>query len=319
MKPSTDSPAPFVCVVVPAYNAEKYLRQTLESVAKQTLRELECVVVDDGARDGTAQLAMEFAAHDARFRLVSQANAGVAVARNTGWANASESARFVAFLDADDLWEPEMLQTLTELLEAHPGAAGAHCTAFYIDGDGERINEGVLEDSGIRRYFFDGRGIGRSVAADPTTFATAISNSPIITPGCVLIRRAALEKIGGFNPDFSTAADWEMWVRLARLSDLPFIAKPLLAYRRHDSNMSAGRKKAIAEGRALRRAMIEAPTNTPQQRDLAERVYRAFYWHMARLRFPSAWRELGERRVKKAAHTLMLALVNTAMAAKGRP
>lgn len=321
MSHSTSSPTetPLISVVVPAYNAEKYLRQTLESVRAQTLRDWECIVVDDGSSDESAQIAREIAASDTRILLVQQPNAGVSAARNTGFSHANPQSEFVAFFDADDLWEPEMLQTLVKTLEAHPEAVAAHCNAFYIDGAGARISEGVLEESGIRRYVYDGRQVQRSEVAHPTTFANAVTNCPIITPGCVLIRRAAFERIRGFNPALRQGEDWDVWVQLTRLSDFPFVNRALLGYRRHQNNASVDRRSAIAQGQALRRQMIEAAENTPQQRDTALKAYRAFYWYQARLRYPSAWSYARKRHLKQAAQTLILALVNTGMAIKGRP
>lgn len=317
--PSSPTETPLISVVVPAYNAEKYLRQTLESVRAQTRHDWECIVVDDGSRDATAQIAREMVALDARIRLVQKDNEGVSVARNTGFSHADPDAEFVAFLDADDLWEPPLLQTLTETLEAHPEAVAAHCNAFYIDSEGARISEGVLEEVVIRRYFYDGRQIRRSEASDPTTFAHAVTNCPIITPGSTVIRREAFERIGGFSPDFQQQEDWDVWVRLARLSDIRFVNQPLLAYRRHESNASLNRRLQAVQGQDMRRRLINAPENTPEQRRLALGAYRAFYWYLARLRYPSAWQYARKRNFKQGLQTLILALVNTAMALKGRP
>lgn len=311
--------APAVSIVIPAYNAAKYLAQTLESVRAQTFSNWECIVVDDGSSDTTAQIAEEFAAHDKRIRWVSQTNAGVSAARNNGWARAHPRSLWVAFLDADDLWEPEFLQTLSAVLEAHPDAAAAHCTAYYIDQNGHRFAEGVLEDASRRRYELEGGAIVRHSSDRPTTFAMTAVHATIYTPGCALIRRAALEQVGGFNTAFSLGEDWELWVRLSRLSPFPFVNQPLLAYRRHQTNSSSNRKAAVAQSRSLRRAIIESPANTPEQKRVALAAYRAFYWHSAQGRYPATWQHARAGRFKEAAQNLGLALANTAMALRGRP
>ncbi len=325
MKPAllpTDSPpieAPLICVVIPAYNAEKYLRQTLESVRAQTLENWECIVMDDGSRDSTAQIAQEVAELDARVRLLQQPNSGVSVARNNGFSRVNANTEFVAFLDADDLWEPETLQVMTETLRASPEAVAAQCNAFYIDGEGQLIREGVLEDSMRRRFYFDGKKVRRSTENDATTFAHAVTNCPIITTGCVVMRRAAFERIEGFNPRLQQGEDWDVWVQLARLSDIPFVNRPFLAYRRHPNNSSIDRRRAMAQVQILRRRMVDAAGNTPAQRQLALKAYRAFYWFLACERYLGAWRLVRERRLKEAAQRLAFALANTALAIKGRP
>lgn len=321
MNPSARPPevAPQVSVIVPAYNAAKYLKETLQSVRDQSFEAWECVIVDDGSRDQTALVARAMAAQDERIRFFQQENQGVSRARNFGFEQSNPLAPLVAFLDADDLWDARTLETLVQTLGAHPTAVGCHCNAFYIDGDGQRIREGVLESSIRSRYFFDGRRVQNSRAQDPTTFAAAITNCPIITTGCVLMRREAFEQIGGFDASLRQGEDWDVWIRLARMSDLIFVDQAFLAYRRHGDNSSVDRRTAIAQVQKIRRKTIDSPDNTPAQRLLARKVYRAFYWRLARERYPRVGRQLLQRKFKDALQTLIFALFNTAMAIKGRP
>src|SRR4051794_3877496 len=111
-----------VTVVVPAHNAAATLRQTLASIAAQTYRDLEIVVVDDGSTDDTSAIAAEFAHLDRRVRLVSQANAGVAAARNKGIALAR--GEYVAPVDADDLWEPTKIEKQVGVMTARGQRVG---------------------------------------------------------------------------------------------------------------------------------------------------------------------------------------------------
>ena len=317
--PSSPDDAPLVSVVVPAYNAAKYLEETLQSVRAQSLENWECIVVDDGSSDETATVARKMADLDGRIRLVQQQNQGVSVARNSGFSASNPQSTFVAFLDADDLWEAQTLEILVRTLREHEEVVACHCNAFYIDGDGHRIHEGVLEASSRSRFSFDGRRVINSRAQDPTTFAAAVTNCPIITPGCALMRREAFHQIGGFASDLSTVADWDFWIHLTRLSDLIFVDEALLAYRRHNSNMSTDRRSAIAEVRKLRSKAIDSPDNSPEQRQTAKRAYRAFYWYQARRRYRATIDNAFKPAPKDAAQNLALALANTAMAIKGRP
>src|SRR5437762_10548606 len=109
-----------VSVVVPAYNAGKYLGLTIESVLAQTYTDWELVIVDDGSTDDTWEVAGAYARSDPRVMRVQQPNRGQAVARNRGLQECHGAARYVAFLDADDLWEQDALQRLLQTLEATP-------------------------------------------------------------------------------------------------------------------------------------------------------------------------------------------------------
>jgi glycosyltransferase involved in cell wall biosynthesis len=106
---------PRISVVVPIYNVEAYLRECLESLAAQTFRDFEAVMVDDGSTDGSAAIAREFAARDPRFRLLTQSNGGLSRARNTGIADAG--GEFLAFLDSDDLLPPKAYERLIGALD----------------------------------------------------------------------------------------------------------------------------------------------------------------------------------------------------------
>jgi len=114
---NTDAVAtPLVSIIMPAYNAAAYLQAAVESVLKQTYPQWELIVINDASTDGTSALAMGLAAQDQRIRVFQQAeNTGVASARNRGLDNAA--GKYIAFLDSDDLWEPEKLATQIQLME----------------------------------------------------------------------------------------------------------------------------------------------------------------------------------------------------------
>lgn len=97
-----------VSVIVPVYNAEKYLRQTLLSIQNQTFKDFEAILIDDGSSDQSGEICDEQAAADSRFKVIHQKNSGVAAARNAGIEQSE--GEFIAFLDADDCWLPEKLE-----------------------------------------------------------------------------------------------------------------------------------------------------------------------------------------------------------------
>jgi len=108
-------------IVIPLYNKEGYVGDTLDSVLAQEYDNYEVLVVDDGSTDGSAALVASYAEQDARIRLIKQENGGVSVARNRGMTEAT--APYFAFLDADDTWDPEHLSEIAALVAAYPEAA----------------------------------------------------------------------------------------------------------------------------------------------------------------------------------------------------
>jgi glycosyltransferase involved in cell wall biosynthesis len=217
--------------VVPAYNAEATLDETLRSVRAQTHRALEIIVVDDGSTDITCALALRHAAEDARVRLLRQANAGVAAARNAGWR--ASRADFIAFIDADDLWAPTKIERQLAVLQAAGPRAGlAYCWVSEIDSagrvlqkHGQHRHEGAVLDAIVRSNFL---GCGS-------------------TP---LLRRQALADAGGFDPRLRAAGaqgceDWLLYARVAAVYDYARVPDHLVGYRLRADSMSSDRSAML--------------------------------------------------------------------------
>src|SRR5690625_63787 len=128
-----------VSVIIPAYNSEQWIAETLESVSSQTYSNLEVIVVDDGSSDGTAEIVENH--HDPRVRLVKQSNAGACAARNRALAEASGG--FIQFLDADDLLSPDKIERQVVLLKDSPPGCLAVCSTVYFD-DGTDPKQGLF-------------------------------------------------------------------------------------------------------------------------------------------------------------------------------
>jgi glycosyltransferase involved in cell wall biosynthesis len=197
-----------ISVVIPAYNAARFLPRCLESVFAQTLKPDEVIVVDDGSTDNTAALAEELGA-----RVISQPNGGLSAARNTGIRNAS--SEWIALLDADDLWAPEKLEHQAACIRP----------------------ETVLVYTGIR--FFDDHGSrGEQPAIDPVRAAKMLRYcNPI--PCTYLVRREALLLDGGYREDIRSLEDWEMLVRLQNVGKFAAVAGPLTFVYLHPDSLSA--------------------------------------------------------------------------------
>jgi len=219
---------PAVSVIMPAYNAERYLATAVESVLRQTWRDLELLIVDDGSTDGTAELAQRFAARDDRVRVLQQDNAGPGPARNTAFRAAD--GRFFAFLDSDDEWDAAFLSEHLAVLRARP--------------DVDVVVGNALNRGGPR----DGRPC-RPLRGDgvPITLAEILADETTLFIMCVF-RREAAEAVGGFDAAFLTNEEYEMWIRAA-LAGFTFTrhTRPLGWYRcgRVDS-LSANEMRMLA-------------------------------------------------------------------------
>jgi len=208
---------PKVSVIIPSYNAEKFIRQTLDSVLAQTYRDFEIIVVDDGSKDSTAKIA---GSYGEQVRCLRKTNGGVSEARNFGFKNSGGD--YVAFLDAEVLWEPTKLEKQVRLLDKNPEIGLCFAGMQRVDENLQPINR-VSAD-----YYED------------YTEALLLYLC-VVTGSCssAMLRREVIEKAGGFDSKFSTAADWEYWLRLSLLTKLAPIPEYLVKYREVSGSMSS--------------------------------------------------------------------------------
>ncbi len=192
---------PKVAVVTAAYNMERFVRATIDSVLAQTMPDFEMIVVDDGSTDQTASIVESI--DDARVTLISIENGGVSAARNRGLASCQ--APLVVFLDADDLLMPEALERMLEAMAAHPNHVACFGHHVKIGEDGELLGShapSVLKD-----------------LPESDTLHHLICKNIIVNGGALCIRTAAARAVEGYDPTLRFSEDWEFWCRLAALGD----------------------------------------------------------------------------------------------------
>jgi glycosyltransferase involved in cell wall biosynthesis len=204
-----------VSVIIPTYNSAHYVTAAVESVLAQTFTDTEIIVIDDGSTDET-ESAMDRFGSPVRF--IKQANQGVASARNRGIAESR--GRYIAFLDADDTWCSNKLERQIEALAGEPGYRA--CFSAFI-----RVDRNLVPQSVVRYEQ------GKAELQDLLLRGNVIGS--ICT---VIAERSLFQHAGVFDPALSQCADWDMWVRLAALTDFVYLDEPLVTYRQHDSNMS---------------------------------------------------------------------------------
>jgi glycosyltransferase involved in cell wall biosynthesis len=255
-----------ISVIIPTYNAEAFISRTIESVSKQTVADLEILVVDDGSTDGTVGILASVLSMEPRLRIIRQANAGVAEARNRGLREADPHARYISFLDHDDVLGPGALEALCAALDPLPAAVAAYGRLTLIGPHDEPLGPSHLEKWADERLTVVGNRLERRPNSELATFESLIILSCIVSMSGTVIRRDALERVGGFDPLAVPADDWDLWIRLSRLGPIAFSHHVVASHRRHDLNQSLDPEKLTRANRYLRKKLAESPENTAQQR-----------------------------------------------------
>ena len=211
-------------IIIPLYNKAPYIRKALETVCAQTYRDYEIIVVNDGSTDDSALVAESYLQHAEGicYTIISQDNAGVATARNRGVKHAS--GQYMAFLDADDWWEPDYLARMAELIADYPQAGVYGCNYVYYKPGKTRVALNI--PTGYINYpkaYYEG------------------SAMPIWT-GATIMPKTVLEELGGFPLGIKLGEDFLLWAKTALHYKVAFLNEPL-AYYNNDvpANMRATR------------------------------------------------------------------------------
>lgn len=311
--------SPLVSVVIPSHGG-RFTDAAIASVIDQTLGDWELVIVDDGSSDGTAQLVAKRASTDARIRVVTnQRNLGIVAARNRGFGATSADSMYVAFLDHDDIWMPIALEVLLAQLVAHPDAVAAHGTAILIDANGRRSSTRPEVVPSRRMGLMEGRLVPWP-SDRPTEFANLAVEDCVVSVGSGLIRRAALERVGGFDPRAERAEDYDLWIRLSRIGPIAFASREVLGLRLHDGQTSHRPTPPRGQGLGyVRYQLIASPENTPEQRRVAIAGFRARQRQLLEQRWSallSGWRHRDYAAVRR---NLVDAAASVVAYARGRP
>lgn len=284
MARSTDErAAPLVSVVVPMFDRERFITATVGSVLGQTMPSLELIVFDDGSRDRSLEITQQLAAGDERMRVVTGTNGGVASARNRGLALTDRRARYVIFLDSDDVWEPDTLEVLMGVLDDHPELVSAYGLADCIDADGRPVPGDDLDQQMRRRVAFRPGGSLTDVPdREPTTFAGLVHHNWVVTPGIHLIRRSVLDEVGPFDVATDPADDWDLVIRISRRGPVGYVPRVVLHWRRHGSTLTETSPHWKRAYFAVLVKTLTDPANTPEQLRLAHRAFRELIRSSAR-------------------------------------
>jgi glycosyltransferase involved in cell wall biosynthesis len=229
---------PLISVVIPVYNGEKTINETINSVLSQTFQDFELVIINDGSQDSTLEILSNI--QDPRLKVFSYPNAGLAASRNRGTSHAV--GEYISFIDADDLWTSDKLEAQLKALQDNPEAAVAYSWTNYIDESSQFLRPGGYLTA-------NGDVLAKLLVVD---FLENGSNP--------LIRRQALIEVGGFDESLPAAEDWDILLRLAARYHFVAVPSPQILYRTSAYSMSANvvRQEAACLN-VLKRAYKRAP------------------------------------------------------------
>jgi glycosyltransferase involved in cell wall biosynthesis len=271
--------APAVSIVIPCRDQARYLVAALESVGRQTFASVETIVVDDGSSDETAAVA-----ESAGAVVLRQRHAGVSTARNHGLAAAR--GLYVVFLDADDELEPDAIESGVSALERSPDAWMVARSCVLTDPEGAALPTNCPAPEAGDLY---GQWLERNL---------------VWTPGAVMFRRTPLVALGGFPPSIGPAADYAVYLELARSGRVIFDQRVAVRYRQHDANMSRDPIRMLQATLAvLRREEPRVPAQYREHFKRGRLDWCTFYGEqiIQQLRMDSRRRRLGSADVRAVA------------------
>lgn len=229
-----------VSIMMPAYNAEQYIAQAVESVLAQSYQNWELIIVNDGSTDRTPSIVLNYS--DPRIRVIHQSNSGESIARNTALRHMR--GEFVAFLDADDAYLESHLELCVTYLNAHPHYDGVYSDGYHFDSTGTRLQ--TLSSN--RRGPFEGNIFGEVVRASD------VFGPPL----CVILRRSLIDRFHlEYDSEIVIGPDWDFFIQFAELGKFGYIQDITCLYRVHQTNITL-RAKADLRRRSLARCREKA-------------------------------------------------------------
>jgi glycosyltransferase involved in cell wall biosynthesis len=219
-----------VSVIIPNYNYAQYVGEAIESVMNQSYKDIEIIVVNNGSTDNSMEVLEKYSK---KIRLINQENLGQSGSRKTGLEAATGD--YVAFLDADDKWDPQKIEK--QMLLFTPKVELVYCGINLFSEKSQTV-----------------------IATEIPTFRGSCSDAFIEYPAVSIVlsgestsifTRSLLNKVGGFDPELNSAAGWDFFRRCSKFSEFDFVPEPLINYRLHSSNMSNSSQNTIMD---IRRA-----------------------------------------------------------------
>lgn len=218
---------PVVSVIIPTFNRSKLLQKAIESVLQQTLKNFELIIVDDGSKDNTKELVLQYGKKDPRIRYFYHKNRGLSASRNRGLKESK--GKYIALLDDDDIWLKDKLKKQIEVFKTSDlNKLGVVYSYTYIINEHGRIVN-------LRKRNFRG-----------DLFTDLLGGQKILGGGsAILIKKEVFQKVGQFDENLRSCEDWDMWSRISVYFQFDLVHEPLIKKRVHPQAMSNIRKKML--------------------------------------------------------------------------
>lgn len=243
--------SPLVSVILPTYNCAKFLSDSIGSILLQTYDSYEIIVIDDGSTDNTKEVLDPFME---RIKYISlEQNRGLPTARNIGIQSAH--GKYIAFIDADDLWLPEKLQTDIEYLKMHPEVSMVYSKHINVDEKGCVLNKGP------KRCLPSGN-----------IFVQLFSEQNFVTTSSVVVLKKVFEKVGLFDEQLINCQDWDMWLRIAFYFEVAGINKLLIKYRHNPNSLSKNYQRVLKHQKIIIDKIYT--TFKDKENGISEKIYK---------------------------------------------
>lgn len=251
-------------VIVPLYNKRDTIANTINTILKQSYKNFELIIINDGSNDGSDEEVIKFA--DPRIRLIYKENGGVSSARNMGIR--LSAGRYICFLDGDDEWEDDFLSSINSLILKYPHIS-VFSTRFAFRLDNKIIEAQNIQEEVIKNYF--------KIAL----------KQPVISSSSVCLKKDIFININTFNEKISHGEDLELWSRIGKVYDIA-IVRDVKAYYRRNLHGQATSKMPALERSIVNYITFEEAADKYERNYYAKIVISRFFSYLKRLHFAAS-------------------------------
>lgn len=240
-----------ISVIIPAYNAQRTILETIKSVQEQTFKDFEIIAIDDGSSDRTLEILSKV--KDEKLKVYSYANGGVSTARNRGIACAQ--GEYISFIDADDLWTSDKLEKQLAVLKANPQASVAYSwITLMIEAKDKSEDVTFISEEKVT---FTGN-----------VYSQLLLKNFLSNGSNILAKREAIESVGEFDSNLEACEDWDYYLRLAAKYHFVLVPRNQILYRKTQGTLSLNGSKMEQNGiEVINKAYQAAPKNLQHQKN----------------------------------------------------